>query len=82
MGEVKEVLAFEVEVDRVSSIVFAATEKSARMKAVLAYWEVGYGRQGEWPPGVRSRRRPFYDRSPQRLQHPGKCWREEYVRAR
>lgn len=69
-------LAWRVEINDISCIVFAATKAKARWVAVRAYWEAGYGR-GTWPNPV-AVRAPRHDNSPRRNEWP-QAWNEEFV---
>lgn len=75
-------LAHEVEIDHMRAVVFATSVPSARMAAVLAYWEAGFGRPGRWPPGVHAHRVPRLDKSPlARRQQKRQCWDPDVVEA-
>lgn len=79
MTEINALVAWEVEVDTYTSIVFATTAPKARWIAVRGYWEAGYGRgPGNWPPGVSAWRCERHDKSPLRDRGP-KCWTPSYV---
>jgi len=72
-----DLLAWSVEIDSMSCIVFAATRSKAQWIAVKGYRDAGFGRPGEWPraKAVRAER---YDASALRDQGP-RGWTEEYV---
>lgn len=69
--------AWEVEINAVSCVVFAATKAKAKWLAVKAYWDA-YGRRRYWP-HTSVARRPGFDRFP----HLGeaKAFSPEYVRS-
>jgi hypothetical protein len=69
-------LAFMVEIEDMTTIVFATTAAKARWIAVKGYWEA-FGRNG-WP-RPQSGRIPKYDNSPLRFKGR-KCWTEDHVR--
>ena len=77
--ESSALFAWEVDINCMICIVFAATEKKANWIAVKSYWEAGYGRgRGTWP-SVSTLRVPQHDNS--RLKHEGRrAWGPEYVR--
>lgn len=70
-------IAWHVEVDSMTCIVFAPTLPKAKWIAVKGYRDAGYGRKGEWPP-VSAGRAERFDRSPLRNQPP-RPWTEDYV---
>jgi hypothetical protein len=70
-------LAFNVEIDSVHCIVFAATKAKARWIAVKGYREAGYNSHGGWPNAV-AHRIPRLDNSPLK-QRPAQCWAPDYA---
>ncbi len=70
-------LAWFVEVDSMTCVVFAATAAKAKWIAVKGYRDAGYGNRGTWPP-TSVGRRERYDKSPLRHQKP-RPWTEDYV---
>lgn len=68
-------VAWEVEINYMSCIVFAATKAKAKWLAVKSYWDA-YSRNGSWP-HTSIARRPQYDRFPHREP---KAYSPEYVR--
>ena len=70
-------LAFCVEIDSMSTIVFAATKPKAQWIAVKGYREAGFGRRGTWPRALAGRE-PRFDHSPLKERGP-RCWSREYV---
>lgn len=68
-------VAWEVEINYMSCIVFAATKAKAKWLAVKSYWDA-YSRSGSWP-HTSVARRPQYDRFPHR---EAKAYSPEYVR--
>ncbi len=68
-------LAWEVEINYMSCVVFAATKSKAKWIAVKAYWEA-YGRRKNWPHCTVARR-PYYDKFP---GEAGRAYSPEYVR--
>jgi hypothetical protein len=74
---VEPLVAWEVEINDMSAIVFAATAPKARWLAVKGYREAGYGSRREWP-SVKAKRVERYDRSVLR-SHEQKCWTPSYV---
>lgn len=71
--------AWEVEVNGLVCITFAATEAKAKWNAVSGYREAYDSRRGVWP-SVKAVRRPHLDKSfafdPSR---PRRCFSPEYV---
>jgi hypothetical protein len=67
--------AWEVEINYISCIVFAATKAKAKWLAVKAYWDA-YSRTQGWP-YTSVARRPQYDRFPYREP---KAYSPDYVR--
>lgn len=72
-----DLLAFEVEIDAMRCVVFAATRAKAQWLAVKGYRAAGYGTDGSWP-RAKASRAPRYDRSPLRERGP-KCWAPGHV---
>ena len=70
-------VAWSVEIDSMSCVVFAATAAKARYVAVRAYWEAGYGSRRTWPRAV-AWREPRFDASPLKAR-PNNCYCREYV---
>lgn len=68
-------VAWEVEINYMTCIVFAATKAKAKWLAVKSYWDA-YSRNGSWP-HTSVARRPQYDRFPYRER---KAYSPEYVR--
>jgi hypothetical protein len=77
----KDLFAWEVEINSMACIVFAATKAKATWIAVKGYWAAGYGRgSGTWPRGVMAKRYPAFDRSTLKSQPP-RAWVPDYVRS-
>lgn len=73
-------LAWEVAINDMRCVVFAATKPKARWIAVRSYWDTGYGRgSGNWP-SCRAWRVHVLDSSPLRHQ-PAKAWAPEFAHA-
>jgi hypothetical protein len=72
-------LAWEIEINSMTCIVFAATEPKARWLAVKSFWEAGYGHRGVWP-RPSARRVPELDTSPLREHSANRCYAPEYAR--
>lgn len=72
-----ELLAWTVEVDFMTCVVFAATKAKAQWIATRSYWNAFGRRKGEWPRAKAYRAKP-YDKSRLRFEPP-KAWIEEYV---
>lgn len=73
-------LAWEVEINSMSCIVFAPTKPKARWIAVKSYWEAGYGRgNGTWPSGVHAARVPMFDKSRIARETRQQAWGRDYV---
>jgi hypothetical protein len=68
-------VAWEVEINYMTCIVFAATKSKAKWIAVKSYRDA-YSRNGSWP-HTSITRRPQYDRFPYRER---KAYSPEYVR--
>lgn len=74
-----DAIAFEVEVNSLVCIVFAATVEKARWTAVKCYREA-YGNDGTWP-SVQCRRVPELDKSSlNRQSNAGKSFSPDYAR--
>lgn len=73
-----ERLAFEVELDGICSICFAATRKAAEWQAIKS-WRDACGFSKRWPNRVKAWRRPELDAFPYRDRET--AWTEAYVRA-
>lgn len=71
-------VAFEVEINAMRCIVFAATPAKARWIAVRAYWEAGYGSKGRWPDAV-TKRIPLHDKSAAVMSDHTKAYSESYL---
>jgi len=73
-----QVVAWRVEINDMSCIVFASTKAKANWIAVKGYWNAGYGRgPGNWPRPKAARAHRF-DKS--RLRHDKKqVWSYDYV---
>lgn len=56
------VVAWGVDINAQTAIVFATTAAKARYIAVLSYWDAYGKRKGKWPP-VTSWREPRFDKS-------------------
>lgn len=69
-------VAWEIEINYMSCVVFAATKAKAKWLAVKSYWEA-YGDRRSWP-HTNVARRPQYDRFPYREP---KAYSPEYVRS-
>lgn len=69
------VVAWEVEINYSSCIVFAATKPKARWTAVKSYWQA-YGRDGVWP-HCSVARRPMHDSY---HGEPGRAYSPAYIR--
>lgn len=73
-------LAWEVEINYMTCVVFAPTAAKARWIAVRGYWNAGYGRgPGTWP-NPKERRAPHLDHCSLADQGP-KCWMPEHAQA-
>jgi hypothetical protein len=70
-------LAWLVEINSMTCIVFAATKAKAQWIATKSYWEAGYGHRGQWPRAVASRE-PRYDKSTLK-ERPLQAYSEDYV---
>lgn len=75
VAEGSALLAWEVEINYASCLVFAATKTKAKWTAVKAYWEA-YGKNGTWP-HCSVARRPWHDSFP---GEAGRAYSPEYVR--
>jgi hypothetical protein len=74
----ESLLAFEVEINSMTCVVFASTPAKARWIAVKSYWEAGYGRgSGTWP-RAKAKRVPHLDKSPLRDREQ-KAWCPDYA---
>jgi hypothetical protein len=69
-------VAWEVEIDYMSCVVFATTKPKARWLAVKSYWDA-FGRTRAWPHSSIARR-PYYDRFPNPEK---KAYSPEHVRS-
>jgi len=69
-------VAWEIEINYMSCVVFAATKAKAKWLAVKSYWEA-FGDRRSWP-HCNVARRPQYDRFPYREP---KAYSPEYVRS-
>ncbi len=76
MSEEQPKVAWKVEVNGYSCIVFATTKPKARWIAVRSYWEA-YSRNQGWP-SVSAWRVPRYDDSA-RKSDPPRAFCEEFV---
>lgn len=74
-----ELLAFDVEINSMHGIAFAATKPKARWIAVKSYWDAGYGRKGLWPRPV-AVRAPRFDQYAQTIADHNKLYSEDYLR--
>ena len=72
-----DLLAWFVDVNSMTCIVFATTSAKAKWVAVRGYWDAGYGRKGTWPP-VSIDRAERFDHSPLRMKKP-QPWTTDYV---
>lgn len=73
-------IAWRVEINYMSCIVAAETKSKARMKAILRYWEAGYGRgRGTWPSGISVEREPRFDGHPTLERAPNAAYNESYL---
>ena len=70
-------LAWHVEIDSSSCVVFAATKAKAQWIATKSYWNAGYGRHKVWP-RAKAFRAERHDQSVLRFMQP-RAWIEEYV---
>lgn len=70
-------LAFEVDIQFMRCIVFAATPAKARWIAVRSFWDAGYGCKGQWP-NAKAVRVPRLDASSLR-EREAKAWVPEYA---
>lgn len=75
MSASEPAVAWEVEINYMTCVVFATTKAKAKWTAVKAYWEA-YGRSGAWP-SCSVARRPVYDKFPGQI---GRAYSPEYVR--
>ncbi len=73
-----ELLAWFVEINYCTCVVFAATRAKARWIAVRSYWDAYGRRKGEWP-SAKAWRAERYDKSRLRFESP-KAFGEDYVR--
>jgi hypothetical protein len=73
--EAESLCAWEVEINYLTCIVFAATKPKAKWLAVKSYWDA-YSYSGSWP-HTSVARRPQYDCFPYREP---KAYSPEYVR--
>lgn len=73
-----ELVAWSVEIDSMTCVVFATTKPKARWLAVSAYWEAGYGRKRMWPRPV-AWREPRFDKSALNGGEIGRAYTREYV---
>jgi hypothetical protein len=71
-----ELLAWKVEIDSMTCVVFAATKAKAQWIATRSYWEA-YDRTNGWPRAKAFRAKP-YDNSLLRFESP-RAWGEDYV---
>jgi hypothetical protein len=76
VGDGSASVAWEVEINYMSCVVFAATKAKAKWLAVKSYWDA-YGRSKAWP-NASVARQPLYDRFPHREP---KAYSPEYVRS-
>lgn len=71
-------LAFAVEINSMTCVVFAINAAKARWIAVKSYWEAGYGRgPGTWP-NPKAKRVPRLDSSPLKDAEQ-KSWSPDYA---
>ncbi len=70
-------LAWRVEIDSSSCIVFATTKAKAQWIATKSYWDAGYGRHKVWP-RAKAFRVPSHDQSALRFKQQ-RAWIEDYV---
>lgn len=77
-AEEAQALAWIVEINSLTCIVFATTLPKAKWIALRGYREAGYGRCGQWPT-TSAGRMPRYDKSPLRFKK-SQPWVEDYVR--
>lgn len=70
-------LAWTVEINSLSCVVFAETQAKAQMIATQSYWDAFGRRKGHWPRAKAWRAKP-YDKSRLRFEPP-KAYTEEYV---
>jgi len=70
-------VAWKVDINYMTCVVFAATKPKARWIAVKSYRDAFGRRLGEWP-RAKAWRAPQYDRSSLRFEPP-KAWCEDYV---
>jgi hypothetical protein len=70
-----QLVAWEVEINYMSCVVFAATKAKAKWTAVKSYWEA-YGKNGSWP-HCSIARRPAHDSYP---GEPGRAYSTSYIR--
>ena len=75
--QMKPLLAWAVEINSMTCIVFATTKPKANYVAVKGYREAYGQRRGEWP-RARSWREPIYDNSSLRFRNP-QPWAEAFV---
>lgn len=71
-------VAWEVEINSMSCIVWAETAARARYQAVKGYW-AAFGRmRGVWPRAVAGRA-ALFDNVPAHLKDSGRCFSRDYV---
>jgi hypothetical protein len=71
--------AFEVELEDVTTVIFAHSAPSARMAAVRGWRDAGFGVDGRWPCPLKARRMPCWDGAARVLKHR-QAYSESYVR--
>lgn len=75
----QRLVAWHIDINSMSCIVYAETLPKARWKAVSNYWEAGYGRKGLWP-NPKACRAPRYDNHPELIRQPTICHSEQNLR--
>lgn len=78
MTNVWALVAWAVEINDITAIVFAPTATKARYKAVRDYWDAFGRRKGEWPRAV-AWREPRFDNSSLKQLDPMRCYCREFV---
>lgn len=71
--------AFEVDLEDLTTVIFALNAPSARMAAVREWRAAGFVADGRWPCPLKARRMPCWDRAA-RVLKPRQAYSESYVR--
>jgi len=72
---VRPLLAWEIEINYMSCVVFAETRDKAKWRAVRGYWDA-FGKHGGWP-SMTYRRRPELDGYERAWEN--RCWCPEHL---